>query len=217
MTQTSEQRREQIVATARAIVDELGPSRLTAEAITREIGVSRPLLYHYFENMGDLLDAVMDIYLDEFEQRLNAWERGLADEDADWATSLVRLLRPALVDECPLRIDAEQGTANSCYGSFVARCTAVLARHAESDAEGAWAPCAQTPCLHESIRYALFGLTGALAGFPNLSDEDAARLVAGSLGIERSQGTPSEPDTETAESEPVPPSSKKGLLGWIFG
>ena len=60
MSKTSEQRREQIVKTAKRIVDKHGPSRLTAEAITQEVGVSRPLLYHYFENMGDLLAAVMD-------------------------------------------------------------------------------------------------------------------------------------------------------------
>ena len=46
MSQISEQRREQIVQTARRIVDEYGPGRLTAEAITQEVGVSRPLLYH---------------------------------------------------------------------------------------------------------------------------------------------------------------------------
>lgn len=217
MTQASEQRREQIVATARAVVDELGPSRLTAEAITREIGVSRPLLYHYFENMGDLLDAVMDIYLDEFEQRLNAWEHGPAREDADWTASLVRLLRPTLVDECPLRIDAAQGANGSCYGAFVARCATVLACHAERNAQGAWEPCAQTPCLHEAVRYALYGLTGVLTGFPELSDEDAARLVAGSLGIERSQDTTVEDHTETTEAQPEATSPKKGLLGWIFG
>ena len=67
MSQISEQRREQIVQTARRIVDEQGPGRLTAEAITQEVGVSRPLLYHYFANMGDLLNAVIDIYALEFE------------------------------------------------------------------------------------------------------------------------------------------------------
>lgn len=223
MTQISEQRREQIVQTARSIVDRQGPSHLTADAITREIGVSRPLLYHYFENMGDLLDAVMCLYLAEFEERLTVWEDNRrADSPSDeqrWALELERLLRPSLVEECPLRIDAVQGYASSCYGAFISRCAETLSAHIERDPSGVWGPCAQLPCLHEAVRFALYGFTGTLAGFPAISDEDASQLLARTLGVAdgRMQAVPAEDAVEAREPEQPPEQTgRKGLFGWIF-
>lgn len=183
MSKTSEQRREQIVKTAKRIVDKHGPSRLTAEAITQEVGVSRPLLYHYFENMGDLLAAVMDGYVAEFGQALTAWERswdGRAVDDLDaWAASLVAAVRPNLVDACPLlRKSPADGQTPSSYLTFLSSCAGVLAERASSGEADAYAPCRTAGDLPASLRFAVYGLAGVLAGSPETSDADAARLVA---------------------------------------
>ena len=151
MSQISEQRREQIVQTARRIVDEQGPGRLTAEAITQEVGVSRPLLYHYFANMGDLLNAVIDIYALEFETRLLTWEqepdvRTQATSDLSaWTRSLIEMLRPDLVDNCPLLRGANPEEPPSAYPRFLSRCAAILADHALVAQDPALAPCTALP------------------------------------------------------------------------
>lgn len=221
MSKTSEQRREQIVKTAKRIVDKHGPSRLTAEAITQEVGVSRPLLYHYFENMGDLLAAVMDGYVAEFGQALTAWERswdGRAVDDLDaWAASLVAAVRPNLVDACPLlRKSPADGQTPSSYLTFLSSCAGVLAERASSGEADAYAPCRTAGDLPASLRFAVYGL----AGSPETSDADAARLVAAVWEGTWDAAARDSSRSADAKAAPAPaeeaPSGKKGLLGWIF-
>ncbi len=229
MTQISEQRREQIVQTAKRIVDRHGPNRLTAEAITQEVGVSRPLLYHYFQNMRDLLDAVTGVYVRAFEDALARWEESWEDSPSPterhaWAISLVQALRPELVDACPLLCDGQNGT-DSAYDIFLGRCADTFAERAlADDAPPAYGPCRGATQPRAMVRFAVFGLAGTLRGFPNLSDEDAALALGalwptgddGSDGIEGGQTADGrEAPAEPAEGDAAP-NSKRGILGWIF-
>ncbi len=232
MTQISEQRREQIVQTAKRIVDQHGPSRLTAEAITQEVGVSRPLLYHYFQNMGDLLDAVTGVYVGAFEDALVAWERDWGSFDpADgpaWALSLARTLRPELVDACPLLRGEQGGAAEGAYGLFLNRCADAMADRALAEgASPAYGPCRDAAQPRAAVRFALCGFAGALRGFPELADEDAAHMLEAlwSVGAPAASaaGTAAPEEPELEEEPPAPPapeggtpSGKRGILGWIF-
>lgn len=223
MSKISEQRREQIVRTAKRIVDKHGPSRLTAEAITQEVGVSRPLLYHYFENMGDLLAAVMDDYVSEFDNALSTWEQSwegrAIDDFQEWASSFVAAVRPNLADACPLLRGAQaDGQTPSAYLSFLNSCTDVLEGRASNEEIDAYAPCRTVDDLSSSLRFALFGLAGVLN--KSVETAEAARILAtlwkGTW--ESSSPDPSHRDGEKAAQSPTEeaPSSKKGILGWIF-
>jgi len=219
MSQISEQRREQIVSTARRIVDEKGPAHLTAEAITHEVGVSRPLLYHYFANMGDLLGAVIDIYLAEFAERLGAWEQaapqGLAADPEAWSRSLAQLLRPELVDACPLLIGSEQGGCSGAYPLYVAGCANVLAAHAVDDASPALAPVARAKNPRETLHFALMGLWGMLRAYPQTT-EDVVASAFSALWFDAPAPAAHAPAPSPAPApEPEKP-GRKGLFGRIF-
>lgn len=221
MSQISEQRRGQIVSTARRIVDEKGPAHLTAEAITHEVGVSRPLLYHYFANMGDLLGAVIDIYVAEFAERLAAWEdsapKDLAQDAGAWSLALAELLRPNLVDKCPLLIGSEQGGCSSAYPQFVAGCANVLATHAVDDASPALAPVARAKNPRETLHFALLGLWGMLKACPQTSDDVVASAFS-ALWFDAPAPAAHEPapaPVPAAKPEPEKP-GRKGLFGRIF-
>jgi AcrR family transcriptional regulator len=54
------QRREQLVDAALAVILEQGYSGVSIEAIAREAGVTRPVVYDHFPNLGRLLHALVE-------------------------------------------------------------------------------------------------------------------------------------------------------------
>lgn len=178
MSQVSEQRRDQIVQTARRIVDEQGPARLTAETITKEIGVSRPLLYHYFDNVDNLLDTVVDIYAQEFEDALAAWEAA-QDSGAtrgELASSLAALARDRLFDGCPLCRDPGDPKGAASHNALIDRCASMMARHARASAAGPLSWCLDSGDPELAFGFALNGMAGALRLRPDLGAESLAWL-----------------------------------------
>ncbi|CDK99345.1 Transcriptional regulator, TetR family [Magnetospirillum gryphiswaldense MSR-1 v2] len=57
---TGEQRRAEIIETALLLAAELGPDRITAEAIANRLGISQPAIFKHFPRKGDIWDAVID-------------------------------------------------------------------------------------------------------------------------------------------------------------
>lgn len=55
-----EQRREQLLDAALAIIDRDGYDRVSVDAIAREAGVTRPVVYGAFDGLGALLLALLD-------------------------------------------------------------------------------------------------------------------------------------------------------------
>ncbi len=222
MSQISEQRREQIVQTARRIVDEYGPGKLTAEAITQEVGVSRPLLYHYFANMGDLLNAVIDIYALEFEARLLSWEHDenvrleASSDPVGWTVAFIGALRPDLVDNCPLLRGTDSQEAPAAYPRFLGRCAGIVADHLLVAQEPALSPLLAANDPRETVFLTVFGMMGLVRNFPDADNETVARIV-NPLWVRRAEPASSKTDHEKAQ-EPVAAeeTGRKGFLDWIF-
>jgi AcrR family transcriptional regulator len=66
------ERREQLIDAALAVILEQGYSGVSIEAIAREAGVTRPVVYDHFPNLGRLLYALVEreerISLEQLEQ-----------------------------------------------------------------------------------------------------------------------------------------------------
>ena len=56
---TSEARREQLLDVTKAIVAEDGFHAVSIERVAREAGISRPIVYGHFDDLGGLLDALV--------------------------------------------------------------------------------------------------------------------------------------------------------------
>ncbi|KRB76468.1 hypothetical protein ASE01_16050 [Nocardioides sp. Root190] len=54
------QRREQLLDAALAIIDRDGYDRISIDAIAKEVGVTRPVVYGAFDDLGQLLGALLD-------------------------------------------------------------------------------------------------------------------------------------------------------------
>lgn len=59
--------RERIAAEALAVIDEAGLDKLSLRALAARLGCEAMSLYHHVRHKGDLLDAVMDLLLREWE------------------------------------------------------------------------------------------------------------------------------------------------------
>jgi AcrR family transcriptional regulator len=57
---TAEQRREQLLDATKAIVAEQGFHAVSIEAVARQAGITRPIVYHHFDGLDDLLVALLD-------------------------------------------------------------------------------------------------------------------------------------------------------------
>jgi len=57
---TAEQRREQLLDATKAIVDRAGFHAVSIEAVAREAGITRPIVYGHFRDLPGLLEALVD-------------------------------------------------------------------------------------------------------------------------------------------------------------
>ena len=60
MRMTAEQRREQLLDATKAIVLADGFHAVSIEAVARAAGITRPVVYGHFEDLGGLLEALVD-------------------------------------------------------------------------------------------------------------------------------------------------------------
>jgi AcrR family transcriptional regulator len=60
MRMTGEQRREQLLDVTKAIAVEEGFHAVSIEAVARRAGISRPIVYGHFADLGGLLEAVVE-------------------------------------------------------------------------------------------------------------------------------------------------------------
>ncbi len=56
----AEQRREHLLDAALSVIAEQGYSRVSIEAVARAAGVTRPVVYDHFRDLGDLLRALIE-------------------------------------------------------------------------------------------------------------------------------------------------------------
>jgi AcrR family transcriptional regulator len=57
---SAEERREQLLDVTKAIVDRSGFHAVSIEAVAREAGITRPIVYGHFRDLAGLLEALVD-------------------------------------------------------------------------------------------------------------------------------------------------------------
>lgn len=85
-----EERREQLLDAALAIIDREGYDKISIDAIAREAGVTRPVVYGAFDDLGALLGSLLD------RQQVRALEQLYAALPLDTANDIEELLSAAV-------------------------------------------------------------------------------------------------------------------------
>ena len=95
-------RRDAIVQAARKVCLEKGFSKITVSDIASEVGMTRSLFYHYFEDKEAVADAVLDNVIDEILTTLKQWNQARETGNVNKALDdIVHVLRSLIADESP--------------------------------------------------------------------------------------------------------------------
>ena len=117
-----EDRRDDILAAVRAAIEEDGVSRLSISSITKRVGCTRSLFYHYFEDKEAVADAVLDNVIDEILTTLKQWNQARETGNVNKALDdIVHVLRSLIADESPFSNRMIQDGNAELYIKFIDR------------------------------------------------------------------------------------------------
>ena len=113
-------RRDAIVQAARKVCLEKGFSKITVSDIASEVGMTRSLFYHYFEDKEAVADAVLDNVIDEILTTLKQWNQARETGNVNKALDdIVHVLRSLIADESPFSNRMIQDGNAELYIKFI--------------------------------------------------------------------------------------------------
>lgn len=120
-------RRDAIVQAARKVCLEKGFSKITVSDIASEVGMTRSLFYHYFEDKEAVADAVLDNVIDEILTTLKQWNQARETGNVNKALDdIVHVLRSLIADESPFSNRMIQDATPNCISSSLTARRTVL-------------------------------------------------------------------------------------------
>jgi AcrR family transcriptional regulator len=124
---TGEQRREQLLDATKAIVVEDGFHAVSIEAVARRAGITRPIVYGHFADLGGLLEALVD------RESLRALEQ-LPENFDDLLGALTAYLEAVRADPDTWRLVLmpHEGAPRLLHERIAAGRAAVIARLAQA-------------------------------------------------------------------------------------
>ena len=202
MTAIPDQRRAQIIEAARSIIERDGTTKLTAASVAQAVGVSRPLLYHYFANMDELVEEVVSQYVVEFEARFGQWYEEHADDSVDTGLSECAAFMHAELDKhCPWGIEGPSlGPDGRTRVTYLSRCSKIVSEGL-TNKEGALSRAIRetVPFPEKTLRVLVLGLSQYQQAQPETTVEEIGQIVSKGFGFgTRTAGSPSVAPTSPA-------------------
>src|SRR3954447_9548315 len=135
MRMTAEQRREQLLDATKAIAVEDGFHAVSIEAVARRAGITRPIVYGHFDDLGGLLEALVE---GETARALTQ----LADTFDDLLAALTAYLEAVRADPDTWRLVLvpQEGAPRLLHERIAAGRAAVISRLAATIAPGSNLP-----------------------------------------------------------------------------
>lgn len=181
-------RRDEIIDAVRAVVAESGISRLSISAVTRRVGCTRSLFYHYFPTKEDALQAALDQSIDAFMAQLTAWNDQRVTGDIEGALNSAAHMLKTLVlqqDDAMPRTVATGGNAG-LYATFVHRVADRTARYICESTVADFAALHEVRIdhLYETFYVLITGLIMFVRANPDVPEETVKDIIASTLHIE---------------------------------
>lgn len=181
-------RRDEIIDAVRAVVAESGISRLSISAVTKRVGCTRSLFYHYFPTKEDALQAALDQSIDAFMAQLTAWNDQRVTGDIEGALNSAAHMLKTLVlqqdDSMPHTV-ATGGNAG-LYATFVHRVADRTARYICQSTVVDFAALHEVRIdhLYETFYVLITGLVMFVRANPDVPEETVKDIIASTLHIE---------------------------------
>lgn len=181
-------RRDEIIDAVRAAVAESGISRLSISAVTKRVGCTRSLFYHYFPTKEDALQAALDQSIDAFMAQLTAWNDQRVTGDIEGALNSAAHMLKTLVlqqDDAMPHTVATGGNAG-LYATFVHRVADRTARYICESTVVDFAALHEVRIdhLYETFYVLITGLVMFVRANPDVPEETVKDIIASTLHIE---------------------------------
>lgn len=181
-------RRDEIIDAVRAVVAESGISRLSISAVTKRVGCTRSLFYHYFPTKEDALQAALDQSIDAFMAQLTAWDDQRVTGDIEGALDSAAHMLKTLVlqqDDAMPHTVATGGNAG-LYATFVHRVADRTARYICESTVVDFAALHEVRIdhLYETFYVLITGLVMFVRANPDVPEETVKDIIASTLHIE---------------------------------
>lgn len=181
-------RRDEIIDAVRAVVAESGISRLSISAVTKRVGCTRSLFYHYFPTKEDALQAALDQSIDAFMAQLTAWNDQRVTGDIEGALNSAAHMLKTLVlqqDDAMPHTVATGGNAG-LYATFVHRVADRTARYICESTVVDFAALHEVRIdhLYETFYVLITGLVMFVRANPDVPEETVKDIFASTLHIE---------------------------------
>lgn len=181
-------RRDEIIDAVRAVVAESGISRLSISAVTKRVGCTRSLFYHYFPTKEDALQAALDQSIDAFMAQLTAWNDQRVTGDIEGALNSAAHMLKTLVlqqDDAMPHTVATGGNAG-LYATFVHRVADRTARYICESTVIDFAVLHEVRIdhLYETFYVLITGLVMFVRANPDVPEETVKDIIASTLHIE---------------------------------
>ena len=185
-------RKREIVACANELIEERGLAKASVSAITERMGVTRTLFYHYFPNKEDLINTILDSYVDEFVVELKKWNENRTEGDIEGSlNSIVVLLRNLLFNNNSAHTSFRRALATSenasLYLRFINRAADATASYIVETTVADFNRLHKVRIDHiyETFYMLVLGIVGYVRQFPKTSDDILKDLIAQTLHFER--------------------------------
>lgn len=181
-------RRDEIIDAVRAVVAESGISRLSISAVTKRVGCTRSLFYHYFPTKEDALQAALDQSIDAFMAQLTAWNDQRVTGDIEGALNSAAHMLKTLVlqqDDAMPHTVATGGNAG-LYATFVHRVADRTARYICESTVVDFVALHEVRIdhLYETFYVLITGLVMFVRANPDVPEETVKDIIASTLHIE---------------------------------
>lgn len=180
-------RRDEILHAVRAACAEEGVSRLSISNITKRVGCTRSLFYHYFPDKEAVLDAVLDDSIERFIEQLADWNRHRVHGDVEGALDQAASMMKRMVlggSELPRSMFA--GGDAALYTAFVDRVSDRCARYiCESTVEDFKREHeVRIDHVYDTFYVLITGLIMYIRTHPDAPEETIKDIIASTLHIE---------------------------------
>ncbi len=186
--QAHDARREEILEAVRAVCIEDGLSRLSVSAVTKHVGCTRSLFYHYFPTKEDAFDALIDESIDSFVDQLVDWNarRVAGDIEGSLDSAVALLKRLVLERDDAFSRSVTTGSNSALYATFVHRVADRTARYICESTVVDFASLHEVRIdhLYETFYVLITGLIMYVRTHPDVELETLKDIIASTLHIE---------------------------------
>lgn len=187
-----QERAGEITEAARHLFATRGIQKTNFTDVSRELGVARGLIYHYFPDKEALVNAVLAVHIEEFVEAVRQWDAAREVGNIDKALrDCIAMFRVRMHELDPLHDELARVENTGVYNRFLHRAVTAIVDCLEETTIEAYAAHHKVEISHvrETFYVLIYGLVGLARNNPAIGDgvliditRQALRLPAAGSG-----------------------------------